>query len=73
MSELTFTGWQVVGCAVMCLAAGVGIGVYGYRIVEALSMPDCEKCEEDGNPDCLYWDEPNGCNNRELKARVLGW
>lgn len=26
MSELMFTGWQVVGCAVMCLAAGIGIG-----------------------------------------------
>ena len=28
MSELMFTGWQVVCCAVMCLAAGVGIGAY---------------------------------------------
>ena len=29
MSELMFTGWQVVGCAVMCFAAGVGLTVTG--------------------------------------------
>ena len=73
MSELMFTGWQVVGCAVMCLAAGVGVGVYWRGIIEALSMPDCKKCEEEGNPDCPYWGEPNGCNNRGLMAKVRGW
>ena len=73
MSELMFTGWQIVGCAIMCLAAGIGLGVYGYAIVQALKLPDCEKCEEEGNPNCPYWGEPNGCNNRELMANVLGW
>lgn len=29
MNELMFTGLQMVGCAVMCLAAGIGIGVFG--------------------------------------------
>ena len=73
MNELMFSGWQVVGCTVVCLAAGIGIGFFGRGIIEALSMPDCEKCGEEGNPGCPYWGEPNGCNNRELRARVLGW
>lgn len=33
MNELMFTGWQVIGCAVMCLAAGIGIGVFGLLAV----------------------------------------
>lgn len=36
MNELLFTGWQAVGCAVMCLAAGVGIGVFGLLTVCAV-------------------------------------
>ena len=33
MNELMFTGLQMVGCAVMCLAAGIGIGVFGFLAV----------------------------------------
>ena len=33
MNELMFTGLQRVGCAVMCLAAGIGIGVFGLIAV----------------------------------------
>ena len=64
---------QLIGCGIMCFAAGLGIGVFGLRIIEARSMPDCEKCEEEGNPDCPYWGEPDGCNNRELRAKVRRW
>lgn len=46
MNELMFTGWQELGCGIMCLATGIGIGFFGRGILEALSMPDCEK--EDG-------------------------
>ena len=70
---MTYTGMQMAGCAVMCLAAGIGIGATGLRILECMKLPDCEKCGEEGNPDCPYWGEPNGCNNRELMAKVLGW
>ena len=37
MNELMFTGLQTVGCAVMCLAAGIGIGVFGWEIVSVLA------------------------------------
>ena len=43
MNELLYTGMQIVGCGVMCLAAGIGIGFYGRGILEALSMPDCDE------------------------------
>lgn len=35
MNELMFTGLQVVGCALMCLAAGAGIGVFGWDLFSA--------------------------------------
>lgn len=70
---MTYTGMQVAGCAMMCLAAGIGIGAFGLRILDRIKLPDCAKCEEDGNPDCPYWGEPNGCNNHELRAKVRGW
>ena len=34
MSELMFTGWQVVGCAVMCFAAGVGLTATGIAALK---------------------------------------
>lgn len=46
MNELLYTGIQIVGCGIICLAAGIGIGFFGRGILEALSMPDCD--EEDG-------------------------
>lgn len=73
MSELMFTGWQAVGGAVMCLAAGIGIGAVGLRIVNRAKLPDCAGCEEGNEVDCPYRGEPDGCNNRELRAKVLGW
>lgn len=73
MSELTFTGWQMVGCAVMCVAAGVGIGAVGLRIVEREKQPDCASCGDGEEVDCPYRGEPDGCNNRALRAKVLGW
>ena len=44
MNELMFTGWQVVGCALMCLAAGIGIGAVGLRLIELVRLPDCAIC-----------------------------
>ena len=37
MNVLMFTGLQMVGCAVMCLAAGIGIGAVGWEIVSVLA------------------------------------
>lgn len=35
-------------------------------------FPDCKRCtEEDGCPDCPWYGEPDGCNNRKLKERVF--
>ena len=70
---MTYTGMQMAGWTMMCLAAGIGIGAIGMRIVELMKLPDCEKCEEAGNPNCPYWGEPDGCNNHELRAKVRGW
>lgn len=64
---------QMIGLGTMCLAAGIGIGAVGLRILDRIKLPDCAKCEEDGNPDCPYWGGPNGCNNHELRAKVRGW
>ena len=36
MNELMFTGLQMVGCAVMCLAAGIGIGAVGLRLLDRI-------------------------------------
>ncbi len=36
MNELMFTGLQMVGCAVMCLAAGIGIGAVGLRLIDLM-------------------------------------
>ena len=34
--------------------------------------PNCQMCEEcDGDPNCPWYGEPDGCNNRELRAYVL--
>ena len=73
MSELMFTGWQMVGCAVMCFAAGIGIGAVGLWLVDRFRLPDCESCQEGEEVDCPYCGEPDGCNNRELRYKVLGW
>ena len=73
MNELMFTGWQVVGCALMCLAAGIGIGAVGLRLIELVRLPDCAICGKGEEVDCPYRGEPDGCNNRELRAKVLGW
>ena len=70
MSDVTI---QLIGCGIMCFGAGLGLGVVGWEIVSALAQPNCEKCEEEGNPDCLYWGELDGCNNRALRAKVRGW
>ena len=35
MSELMFTGWQMVGCAVMCFAAGVGLTATGIAALKS--------------------------------------
>ena len=34
---MTYTGIQVAGCAMMCLAAGIGIGFFGWQIVEEIA------------------------------------
>ena len=73
MNELMFTGWQMVGCAVMCLAAGIGIGAVGLRIVDRAKLPDCASCAEGEEVDCPYRGEPGGCNNRAPREKVLGW
>ena len=73
MNELMFTGLQMVGCAVMCLAAGIGIGAVGIRLVDRAKLPDCASCAEGDEVDCPYRGEPDGCNNRQLRAKVLGW
>lgn len=72
MNEVMFTGWQVVGCAVMCIAAGIGIGAVGLRLVDLLKLPDCAACAEGKDVDCPYRGEPYGCNNRNLRKKVLG-
>ena len=54
MNELMFTGLQMVGCAVMCLAAGVGIGMFGLRLIDQAQLPDCSGCEEGEEVDCPY-------------------
>ena len=34
--------------------------------------PNCQMCEEcDGDPNCLWYGEPDGCNNRELRTYIL--
>ena len=48
MSEILYTGLQVIGCMAICFAAGVGVGFFGRGIIEALSMPDCEKGDRVG-------------------------
>lgn len=42
MSELMFTGWQVVGCAVMCLATGIGIGAMGFAAMNGRARNEAE-------------------------------
>ena len=40
--------------------------------IREVSVPDCKYCEEnDGNEDCPFYGEPDGCNNRSLGAKVL--
>ena len=73
MNELMFTGLQMVGSSVMCLAAGVGIGAVGLRLINRVKLPDCASCEEGDEVDFPYRGEPDGCNNRALKAKVPGW
>ena len=73
MNELMFTGLQVVGSSVMCLAAGIGIGAVGLRLVDRAKLPDCAGCEAGVEVECPYRGEPYGCNNRELRVKVLGW
>ena len=41
---MTYTGMQVAGCAMMCLAAGIGIGAIGLRLVEAIAGRKAERC-----------------------------
>ena len=36
MNELLFTGWQIVGCTVALLAAGIGIGFFGRGIIDVV-------------------------------------
>lgn len=44
---------------------------WNNRILEE-NVPDCVYCEEnEGNEKCPYFGEPDGCNNRELKSKVL--
>ena len=43
MNELMFTGLQMVGCAVMCLAAGIGIGVTGFAAMNGRTRNESEK------------------------------
>lgn len=33
--------------------------------------PDCKSCEDNGNPNCPWYGEPDGCNNRDVRAYVL--
>lgn len=73
MNEVMFTGWQVVCCAVTCCAAGIGIGAFGILLIDRLKLPDCASCWEGEKVDCQYRGEPDGCNNRALRAKVLGW
>ena len=42
MNELMFTGWQIVGCAVMCLAAGIGIGATGFAAMNGRARNGAE-------------------------------
>ena len=44
MNELMFTGLQMVGCAMMCLATGIGIGAVGIRLID-LIMQQRTNCE----------------------------
>ena len=54
MNELMFTGWQVVGCALMCLAAGIGIGAVGLRLIELVRLLDSAICGKGEEVDCPY-------------------
>ena len=40
MNELMFTGWQMVGCAVMCFAAGVGLAATGIAALKGCREKD---------------------------------
>ena len=42
MNELMFTGLQMVGCAVMCLAAGIGIGATGFAAMNGRARNGAE-------------------------------
>lgn len=44
---MTYTGMQMAGCAVMCLAAGIGIGFFGWQIVEEIANRR-ESARQDG-------------------------
>lgn len=70
-------------CSITNLRVGENGGVTGYESadeavdrwnsrIREIEVPDCKYCEEnDGNPECPYFGEPDGCNNRQLRARVL--
>lgn len=59
------------GCITGYSDANEAVEKWNRRIRE-IPVPDCKYCEEnDGNEDCPYFGEPDGCNNRELRARVL--
>ena len=34
---MTYTGMQLAGWTIMCLAAGIGIGAVGLRLIEAIA------------------------------------
>lgn len=44
---MTYTGMQMAGWTVMCLAAGIGIGATGLRILEAIAEQREDKAAEE--------------------------
>ena len=67
MNELMFTGLQMVGSSVMCLAAGIGIGAVGLRIVDRAKLPDCASCGDGEEVDCPSCWPRTGRSSSSLK------
>ena len=40
---MTYTGMQLAGCAMMCLAAGIGIGAFGGNLFRIIKKKHDEK------------------------------
>ncbi len=44
---MTYTGMQMAGLGTMCLAAGIGIGAIGMRLIEAIAEQREDKAAEE--------------------------